>query len=94
LPIHVSQCAFKSKKDITAYRIGKTIILPHIRYITGDGCYGMMFHSEVVRLHGRCQTVGCDRTDVSGLCLGHKMSKEEFLRRYCGGVEPDMMHTT
>jgi len=27
--------------------------------------------------------------DVSGLCLGHKISKEEFLRRYCGGVEPE-----
>ena len=27
--------------------------------------------------------------DVSGFCLGHKMSKEEFLRRYCGGVEPE-----
>jgi len=89
LPLHISQCAFKFKRDMNAYRIGKTIILPHIRYITGDGCNGMMFHSEVIRLHGQYQTVGCDKTDVSGLCSGHKMSKEEFLRRYCGGVEPE-----
>jgi hypothetical protein len=27
--------------------------------------------------------------DISGLCSGHKMSKEEFLRRYYGGVEPE-----
>jgi hypothetical protein len=27
--------------------------------------------------------------DFSGLCLGHKMSKGEFLKRYCGGVEPE-----
>ena len=27
--------------------------------------------------------------DVSGLCSGHKMSKVEFLKRYCGGVEPE-----
>jgi hypothetical protein len=90
LLLHVSQCAFKSKRDMYAYRIGKTIILPHVRYITDNGSYGMMFHSEVVRSHGRCQTVGCDRTDVSGLCSGHKMSKEDFLRRYCDGVEPEV----
>jgi hypothetical protein len=27
--------------------------------------------------------------DVSGLCLGHKMSRREFLERYCG-VEPEI----
>ncbi len=71
------------------YRMGKSIILPHVRYIYGDGRNSMMFHSEVMRLNGQYQTVGCDRTDVSGLCLGHKMSKEDFLKRYCGGVEPE-----
>jgi len=49
----------------------------------------MMFHSQAIRLNGHYQTLRCDRMDVSGLCLGHKMSKEEFLKRYCGGVEPE-----
>ena len=49
----------------------------------------MVFHSEVIRVNGHYQTLGCDRMDISGLCSGHKMSKEEFLRRYCGGIEPE-----
>jgi hypothetical protein len=72
---------------MNSYRIGKSIILPHIRYIDYDECSGMMFHSEVIKLNGQYQTVGCDSTDVSGLCSGHKMSREEFSKRYCGGVE-------
>jgi len=89
LPLHISKCTFKCKENMNAYRIGKSIILPHVRYINRDGCNSMMFHSEVIRLNGQYQTVGCDRTDVSGLCSGHKMSKEEFLKKYCGGVEPE-----
>jgi hypothetical protein len=27
--------------------------------------------------------------DVSGFCSGHKMSEEDFLKRYCGGVEQE-----
>jgi hypothetical protein len=49
----------------------------------------MMFHSQVVRLNRHYQTLRCDRMDVSGFCSGHKMSKEEFIKRYCGGVEPE-----
>ncbi len=48
-----------------------------------------MFHSQVVRLNGHYQTLRCDKMDVSGFCSGHKMSKEEFIKRYCGGVEPE-----
>jgi hypothetical protein len=47
-----------------------------------------MFHSNIINSHGHCHTLGCDRTDISGLCSGHRMSKEEFLKRYCGGIEP------
>jgi hypothetical protein len=71
------------------YRIGKSIILPHVRYVNRGGCNSMMFHSQVIRFNGHYQTLRCDRMDVSGFCLGHKMSKEEFLKRYCGGVEPE-----
>jgi hypothetical protein len=33
--------------------------------------------------------LGCDKTDVSGFCLGHKISREEFLKRYCGKIETE-----
>jgi hypothetical protein len=72
-----------------AYRVGKSIILPHVRYVNCGGSNSMVFHSEVIRVNGHYQTLRCDRMDISGLCSGHKMSKEEFLRRYCGGVEPE-----
>jgi hypothetical protein len=72
-----------------AYRIGKSIILPYIRYVNHRGRNSMMYHSEVVRFNGRYQTLGCDRMDISGFCLGHKISREEFLERYCGGIEPE-----
>ena len=89
MPIHISKCTYKSKEHMNAYRMGRSIILPHVRYINGDGCNSMMFHSNIINSHGHCHTLGCDRTDISGLCSGHRMSKEEFLKRYCGGVEPE-----
>jgi hypothetical protein len=72
-----------------AYCIGNSIILAHIRYITHGGCNSMMYHSEVTRSNGHYRTLRCDRMDVSGLCLGHKISRKDFLRRYCGGIEPE-----
>jgi len=47
-----------------------------------------MFHSEVVRIDGEHRTLGCHNMDDSGFCLGHKISREEFIERYCGGIEP------
>ena len=76
-----------------AYRIGNSIILAHIRHITQVGCNSMMYHSEVIRSNGHYQTLGCDRMDVSGLCSGHKISRKEFLERYCGGIEPEAKRT-
>jgi len=76
-----------------AYRIGNSIILAHIRHITQEGCNSMMYHSEVIRSNGHYQTLGCDRMDVSGLCSGHKISRKEFLERYCGGIEPEAKRT-
>jgi hypothetical protein len=49
----------------------------------------MMFHSVVVRINGRYKTPGCDRMDNSGFCLGHVMSKKEFLEKYCGAAETE-----
>ena len=72
-----------------AYCIGKSIVLSHVRYIDNGDRNSMMFHSQVINSQEHCHTLGCDRMDVSGLCMGHKMSKEEFLKRYCGGVEPE-----
>jgi hypothetical protein len=71
------------------YRIGKSIVLPHVRYVNHGGHTGIMFHSEVLRTNGKYQTLGCDKTDVSGFCLGHKISREEFLKRYCGDIETE-----
>jgi hypothetical protein len=53
----------------------------------------MMFHSEVIRFNGYYKTLGCNRMDVSGLCLGHKISRKEFVERYCGGIEPEKVET-
>ena len=75
--------------SISAYCVGSSIILAHIRYITHGGCNSMMYHSEVIRSNGHYQTLRCDRMDVSGLCLGHKMSRKEFLDKYCRGTEPE-----
>ena len=62
--------------------------MPHVRYIDNGDRKGMMFHSQVISSQGHCHTLGCDRMDVSGLCVGHKMNRREFLERYCG-VEPE-----
>ncbi|MEW6002281.1 MAG: hypothetical protein AB1638_06500 [Nitrospirota bacterium] len=68
------------------YRIGKSIILPHVRYVNHGGRKTMlMFHSEVLRINGKYKTLGCDKMDDSGFCLGHEISRKEFLERYCGG---------
>lgn len=72
-----------------AYRIGNAIILPHVRYVNQGVSNSRMFHSEVIRFNGYYQTSGCDRMDVSGFCLGHKISRKDFLERYCGGIEPE-----
>lgn len=72
-----------------AYYIGKSIILPYVRYISHGGRNSMMFHSEVIRFNGHYKTLGCNRMDVSGLCLGHKISRKDFVERYCVGIEPE-----
>ena len=78
-----------NKLNMKAYRIGTSIILPHVRYVNRSGSDSMMFHSPVADLDGHYQTLGCNKMDVSGLCLGHKMSRKEFLEKYCAGIEPE-----
>jgi len=75
------------------YRIGKSIVLPHVRYVNHGGSSSMMFHTEVIRFNRHYQTLGCGRMDVSGFCSGHTMNREEFLERYCGGTEPEQRET-
>lgn len=71
-----------------AYSVGKSIILPHVRYVNSEGRKdSMMFHSKLVRINGKYQTLGCNKMDASGFCLGHEMSREEFLKRFCEGIE-------
>jgi hypothetical protein len=93
MPLYISQCLYKIKKNMKAYRIGKSIILPYVRYVNHGGRNSKMFHTEAIRLNGHYQTLGCDKMDVSGFCLGHRMDREEFLERYCGGTEPEQRET-
>jgi len=73
-----------------AYRIGKSIILPNVRWVILDSRTGcMMFHSHVVRINGKYQTLECDKMDSSGFCLGHEMSLEEFQEKYCAHLETE-----
>lgn len=72
------------------YRIGRSIILPHVRFVILDGRNdSLMFHSQLVRNNGKYRTLGCDKMDSSGFCLGHEMSMEKFLERYCCGIETE-----
>ena len=71
------------------YSIGNSIVLPHVRYVNHGGHISIMFHTEIIWVNGHYKTIGCDKMDVSGFCLGHKMSRDEFLERYCGGIEPE-----
>ena len=72
------------------YSIGNSIVLPHVRYVNHGGRISIMFHTEVIWVNGHYTTVGCDRMDVSGFCLGHKMSRDEFVERYCRGIDPEI----
>ena len=84
----MSKCKYEIEKHMKAYCIGKSIILPHVRYLDNGKRSGMMFHSYFINSYGLCHTLGCDKRDFSGLCLGHRMSRKEFLDSYCGGLEP------
>jgi hypothetical protein len=78
----------KDLKEKKAYCLGKSIILPHVRYINhGSKNTMMMFHTYVVKANGKHKTLGCDKTDDSGFCLGHEMSRKEFLERFCGELD-------
>lgn len=73
------------------YHIGNAIILPHVRHVISKGRNSsMMFHSDVERIGGRYLTLGCDKMDESGFCLGHRMDRKEFLEKYCEGAEEVM----
>lgn len=74
------------------YNIGNAIILPHVRHVSSKGRNAsMMFHSDVERIGGKYLTLGCDKMDDSGFCLGHKMSRNEFMEKYCRETEPEML---
>ena len=90
MSLHVSRCENKIKKNMKSYCIGKSIILPHVRYIDNGKRDSLMYHSQVVSSKGHCYTLGCNRMGVSGLCSGHKISREDFLKKYCNGIEPEM----
>ena len=66
------------------YFFGKSIILPHVRYVsTINSKVMMMFHALVIKRNGRHRTLRCNNMDDSGFCKGHEMSRKKFLERYC-----------
>jgi hypothetical protein len=79
----------ESIMNMKTYSIGNSIVLPHVRFINYGGRNSMMYHAEVLRANSHYKTLGCDSMDSSGFCLGHRISRDEFLKRYCGGVEPE-----
>ena len=76
------------------YRVGNSIVLPHVRYVNYGIRKGrhtmMMFHSLVVKTNGKHKTLGCNRMDDSGFCLGHEISKKDFMEKYCGIAEAEL----
>jgi hypothetical protein len=83
----------RSQMSMKAYCIGNAIILAHVRFIAQGECNSKLYHTEVIRFNGHYQTLECDRMDVSGLCLGHKISRKEFLERYCDGIKVEAKTT-
>jgi hypothetical protein len=74
----------RTKGKSKAYYMGESIVLPNVRYLNSEGRKSyMMFHSFVVRINGKYKTLGCDKMDESGFCLGHSMSREDFIKKYC-----------
>lgn len=39
-------------------------------------------------------THGCDHMDKEGWCMGHHYDREDFIRIFCGGVEPPVVNTS
>ena len=76
--------------NMKTYGIGTSIVLPHVRFINHGGRNSMMYHTEVRRVNRHYKTLECDRMDASGFCLGHRMSRDKFIKRYCGGVEAEI----
>jgi hypothetical protein len=75
------------------YRIGNSIVLPHVRFVKHGEKNGrplmLMFHSAIIRAHGHHKTLGCNKMDDSGFCLGHEMSEKDFIEQFCAGAEID-----
>ena len=68
-----------------AFQSAGTITLPYHRFIKADNG-SRMFHCDPFR-DGRA-TRECDNRDDAAYCRGHDMSRADFIRDFCGGVEP------
>ena len=74
------------------YFFGKSIVLPHVRYVsTVNSKVMMMFHALVMKRNGKYRTLRCDNMDDSGFCKRHDMSRKEFMERYCNGAGPSSL---
>jgi len=73
--------------------MGNSIVLASVRFIAHGESESRMYHSDVRRLNGHYRTLECDRMDASGLCSGHRISRKEFIEKYCGGLTPEAKRT-
>ena len=65
-----------------AYQLSGAIVLPYARFM-GD----FMYHCDP--FNDGLATPECDNRDrQNNYCAGHDMSRADFIRDHCGGVEP------
>lgn len=85
--------------NLKRFKIGGVIVLEdlNIRHIRSSKrsrnrnvrTSEKLYHAKVMEpMKGIFITENCDNMDSSGFCMGHAMSREEFVSKYCGGIEP------
>ena len=71
--------------DNEPYCLGRSIVVPDIgvRYVMNEGDkkpHYMMYHA-----------FKCNKTGVTGHCIGHEEIRQDFIDTYCNGIEPEQL---
>lgn len=85
------------------YSLKNIIVTPHARFIASGDCY-KEYHSMIIlnttnitlkkeqrKVTPKFVSLGCDSMDDSGYCLGHHIKREEFIKKWCAGIEPPQL---
>ena len=86
------------------YSLKDIVVTPHARFVTSSDCY-KEYHSMTIlntanitlkkgqrKIIPKFITLGCDNMDDSGYCLGHQIKREEFIQKWCAGIEPPQLN--